>query len=224
VSSCLRGGTPSVSPGTGGIAAPSAATTGPRRHRREHLLAGWILIPAPTATTMQLLCSKEPAIAGLPRHRSCYTVVPRVFPLSGMTRVPVCALSEGIPLRVRVRVGLVDAGVPVPCPSHQWPGLAWLKSARLGLAHGFEPGWAHHYFTNVVTISLPYFNHSTPQKQSYGVHLTGYELLWRQYNIIMLHMAKSGFPQFHNKVTIFLSYFNHFTLQKQCYIQLTIQW
>jgi hypothetical protein len=27
---------------------------------------------------------------------------------------------------------------------HQWPGLAWPKQAWLGLAHGFEPGQAHH--------------------------------------------------------------------------------
>ena len=83
-SNCSRGGPSFVSPGAGGVTAapwPSpAATTGPRQHRREQLLAGWIPPHPPTTMTMtwcrrrrQLLYSKGLAIAGAPRCRSYTT-------------------------------------------------------------------------------------------------------------------------------------------------------
>ena len=73
---------PSVSLRTRGhchsLSGHDGPTVPPCRHHHEHLLAGWILIPAALMTTTQsrrrhqLLRSKEPAITGLPRCRSCW--------------------------------------------------------------------------------------------------------------------------------------------------------
>ena len=77
---------------------------GPWQYCHEHLLMGWISIPAPTMTCcdhIQLLCLKKAAIVGLCRHRSCYMTGD-----SGSTHThwPVCG-SKTCRLQVWVWVG-----------------------------------------------------------------------------------------------------------------------
>ena len=63
---------------------------------------------------------------------------------------PVTPVAEPIPLTAVAqangpRLSTSQAGPRAVAGHTLWPGLARLKTARLGPAHGFGPGHAHHY-------------------------------------------------------------------------------